>query len=54
MQLYDYGKKENQKRYSQNTPPIVNLGNITSLPTAMFVGTEDDLGDVVDCEWARD
>lgn len=53
--LYDWGsKKDNQVRYGQDTPPIVNLQQIKSLPTVMFVGTADDLGDKSDAEWARD
>ena len=53
--LYDWGSKDaNQKKYGQDTPPEVNLKMIKSLPTAMFVGTADDLGDKSDAEWARD
>lgn len=54
FQLYDWGSKsKNEEKYGQDTPPKVDLGNI-DLPTAMFVGTADDLGDKLDCEWARD
>lgn len=54
MTNYDWGKTENQKHYNQDTPPEINLSNIDQVPVAMFVGTKDDLGDVKDCEWARD
>jgi hypothetical protein len=53
--LYDWGsKKDNQARYGQDTPPIVDLTQIKELPTAMFVGSVDDLGDPTDASWARD
>jgi len=54
FRLYDWGKKTNQEKYGQGTPPDIDLTKITNVPTAMFVGTEDDLGDVTDCHWARD
>ena len=53
--LYNWGSKQNNMiKYGQETPPRVNLSKITKLPTAMFVGTADDLGDKSDCQWARD
>ena len=55
MQLFDWGSKSlNKQKYGQETPPIVHLNTITDVPIAMFVGTEDDLGDVTDTRWARD
>jgi hypothetical protein len=33
---------------------MINLSNIKSLPTAMFVGSVDDLGDPTDAAWTRD
>jgi hypothetical protein len=33
---------------------LVQIEKITELPTAMFVGTVDDLGDIKDARWARD
>jgi hypothetical protein len=55
MQLYDWGSdSKNTEKYGQKTPPLVNLRNIKNVPTAMFVGSEDDLGDVTDARWARD
>ena len=53
--LYDWGSKSNnQARYGQDTPPIVDLTQIHDLPMAMFVGSVDDLGDLTDNQWARD
>ena len=47
-------KKENEAHYgSSGQPPIVALNKIT-VPTAMFVGSVDDLGDPTDARWARD
>lgn len=55
MQLFNWGSdSKNQEKYGQKTPPLVNLKNIKKIPVAMFVGNEDDLGDVTDCRWARD
>jgi len=53
MQLYDWGKATNLEKYGQETPPKVELSKII-MPTAMFVGIQDDLGDVQDCRDARD
>ena len=49
FRLYDWGQKKNVEKYGQGTPPDIDLTRITELPTAMFVGTQDDLGDVTDC-----
>lgn len=55
MVLYDWGSKQiNHQKYGQDTPPEIDLGKIASVPVAMFVGTQDDLGDVTDAQWARD
>jgi len=53
MPLYDWGSASaNNAKYGQDVPPDVELGKIT-LPTAMFVGSQDDLGDVKDNRWAK-
>jgi hypothetical protein len=36
------------------TPPEIKLDKITDIPTAMFVGTKDSLGDEIDCLWAKE
>lgn len=55
LELFDWGKETNQKKYGQDTPPEVDLTKITGkVPLAMFVGTADDLGDTTDARWARD
>ena len=51
--LFDWGAKINQQKYGQATPPQIELGNIQT-PTAMFVGSVDELGDPADARWARD
>lgn len=53
--LFDWGTNElNQEHYGSIYPPVIDLSRITDIPTAMFVGTADDLGDTTDAEWARD
>jgi len=54
--LFDWGSSTlNQQHYGQITPPIVDLKNIKGeVPVAMFVGKDDDLGDVIDARWAAD
>jgi len=47
MPLFDYGKVGNNKKYGQEHPPKVDISKI-NVPTAMFVGKFDDLGDVTD------
>lgn len=45
FQHFDYGEKENLKRYGQKTPPIFDLRAITKVPIGMFVGKLDPLAD---------
>ena len=53
MPLFDWGSSsKNMEKYGQATPPNVELDKIRT-PVAMFVGQEDDLGDVTDCRWAK-
>jgi pimeloyl-ACP methyl ester carboxylesterase len=52
FQHYDYGKKGNQEHYGQNSPPEIPLAASNGrVPTALFVGKNDELGDVKDNEW---
>ncbi len=54
FQYYDFGPEKNEQVYGQKTPPIIDIANInTSLPVALFVGTEDEIADPKDCEWAN-
>lgn len=46
---YDYGKKGNLKQYGQESPPDYDMSQI-KVPTALFIGEKDDLGDVKDNE----
>lgn len=51
MPLYDYGEWGNFDKYGQDTPPIVDISKIR-VPSAMFGGSVDDLGDPADVAWA--
>ncbi|XP_065684847.1 lysosomal acid lipase/cholesteryl ester hydrolase isoform X1 [Hydra vulgaris] len=44
FQMYDWGKKENLKKYNQSTPPIYNISNF-HIPTVMYSGGNDWLAD---------
>lgn len=44
---FDYGKQGNLKQYNQATPPSFDMSKI-SVPTALFVGENDTLGDLQD------
>ena len=50
---YDYGEDENMKKYGQKTPPSIDLGKIKNIPTALFIGNYDELGDVKDNEFVK-
>mmetsp|Transcript_18890 Transcript_18890/g.16737 ORF Transcript_18890/g.16737 Transcript_18890/m.16737 type:complete len:387 (+) Transcript_18890:34-1194(+) len=53
FQYYDYGKAENAKKYGTETPPLIDLSNISGVPISMFVGTTDLLGDPEDNLWLK-
>lgn len=44
---YDYGKKENTKKYGQAIPPDYDLNKIR-IPIRGYIGTDDELGDPTD------
>merc|ERR1711998_156693 len=46
---FDYGKNRNMQEYGQFEPPSYDLSKI-SVPTALFVGEHDDLGDPEDVD----
>merc|ERR1711879_130506 len=48
FQDYDYGKKTNQKKYGQPTPPLFNLSAAAGIPTSLFIGGDDELADPTD------
>lgn len=55
--MYDYGSiTANQKVYGESSPPIINLKRLekSKIPVAIFVGKDDDLGDISDSQWLRD
>ena len=45
---------KNLEKYGQEKPPRVEIEKITLIPIAMFVGTSDDLVDILDARWTRD
>lgn len=38
--MYDFGQRENLRRYNQKTPPDYNLDNIDA-PVTIYVGEND-------------
>ncbi|XP_074963940.1 lysosomal acid lipase/cholesteryl ester hydrolase-like isoform X2 [Phalacrocorax aristotelis] len=47
FQAYDYGSKENMKKYNQSTPPAYKIEKI-SIPTAVWSGGRDTFADPED------
>lgn len=47
FQDYDYGEQGNLKKYGRKQPPAFNLST-ARVPTALFVGSHDDLSDPMD------
>ncbi|KFQ56201.1 Lysosomal acid lipase/cholesteryl ester hydrolase, partial [Nestor notabilis] len=47
LQAYDYGSKENMKRYNQVTPPVYKIEEI-SMPIAVWSGGRDKFADPKD------
>lgn len=41
------------KKYRQKTPPAIDIGKITDIPTALFIGNYDELADVTDNKWIK-
>jgi len=52
FQRYDFGAK-NLAVYGQSEAPLFDLKNIKKVPIAMFIGTQDQLADPQDGEWAQ-
>ncbi|GBP82625.1 Lipase 3 [Eumeta japonica] len=52
FQRYDFGKRENLKRYDSELPPNYNLTAI-SAPIALFCGKNDYLSSLIDVETLR-
>ena len=51
FQYFDYGKKENQKKYGQDTPPLIDLSKLNKVPIAIYSGKADELADPTDVKW---
>ncbi|XP_010003927.1 PREDICTED: lipase member N-like, partial [Chaetura pelagica] len=47
FQAYDYGSKENIRKYNQSTPPVYQIEKI-NIPTAVWSGGRDKFGDPKD------
>ncbi|NXK31375.1 LIPM Lipase, partial [Piprites chloris] len=47
FQAYDYGSKENMKKYNQTAPPVYKIEKIT-IPTAVWSGGDDRFADPKD------
>ncbi|NWS19248.1 LICH hydrolase, partial [Pachyramphus minor] len=47
FQAYNYGSKENMKKYNQTAPPVYKIEKIT-IPTAVWSGGEDTFADPKD------
>ncbi|NXF03764.1 LIPN Lipase, partial [Smithornis capensis] len=47
FQAYDYGAKENMKKYNQTAPPVYKIEEIT-IPTAVWSAGQDTFGDPKD------
>jgi len=50
---YDYGTKGNEKHYGWDSPQDFDLSE-AKVPTALFIGSHDDLGDTVDAKRAQE
>lgn len=48
FQAYDYGSKVNLRKYGQKSPPQFDLSQAAGVPTALFIGSDDDLADPLD------
>lgn len=53
FRMYDFGKKENKKRYGQATAPLFEISNIKNIPVALYCGTDDLLSSEKDYNWLR-
>lgn len=51
FQYFDYGKKENQKKYGQDTPPLIDISKLNKVPIAIYSGKDDELADPTDVKW---
>jgi len=51
---FDYEEEKNMKKYGQASPPEIDVGKISHVPIAMFVGKQDPLANPTDTQWARD
>lgn len=45
FQDYNYGSAGNLEKYGQEVPPEFNLSSAANIPTALFIGSKDELGD---------
>jgi len=48
FQDYDYGSSVNLEKYGEKVPPEYDLSQAAKVPTALFIGSKDKLGDPKD------
>ena len=54
FQMYDYeDSATNIKHYGTATPPQLDISKINQVPIAMFVGKNDSLATIKDCQWVK-
>ena len=54
FQRFDYGKRENKKRYGQPTPPEFDLSKISDTKIIQIYGSSDLLADPTDSLWLNE
>ena len=55
FRYFDFGgSRKNLEEYGQDTPPEINISDITDVPVAMFVGRQDDLANLKDNRWLKE
>ena len=51
---FDYGPEANLLKYGSCDPPIIDLSKITNkIPTALFVGKQDELATCESASWLK-
>lgn len=51
---YDYGPEKNKEKYGQESPPLIDLSKIHSVPIALLCGKTDVIVPIQDSHWTRD
>ena len=50
--MYDYGKRENKKKYGQENPPSYDIKQLKkfTIPKYLYVGEKDVIADEIDVQ----